>query len=244
MKLFAALCLVLWAGASQAACRQALALGLDVSGSVDSAEYQVQLNGLANALLHPEVQEALLVMPQTPVRLAVFEWSGPEFKRVLLPWTEISGHDALAQAAARIRGSQRVPADPSTAIGAAMRFGLGMLGEQPACWKRTLDLSGDGVSNTGPRPKEIRPLAEATDITVNGLVIAADAPEGRTDQRAEVAALWSYYKVYVISGPGAFVETALGFEDFEAAMVRKLKKELQGQLFSSLLPVQVPMANQ
>ena len=30
-----------------------------------------------------------------------------------------------------------------------------------------------------------------------------------------------------MSGPGAFVETALGFEDFEAAMRRKLERELR-----------------
>ncbi|MCX8955594.1 DUF1194 domain-containing protein, partial [Ruegeria sp. NA] len=36
-------------------CRQALALGLDVSGSVDSREYRLQLDGLASALTRPEV---------------------------------------------------------------------------------------------------------------------------------------------------------------------------------------------
>lgn len=35
--------------AAQANCRLALALGLDVSGSVDSREYRLQLDGLANA---------------------------------------------------------------------------------------------------------------------------------------------------------------------------------------------------
>ena len=33
-----------------AACRQALALGLDVSGSVDACEYRLQIDGLAQAL--------------------------------------------------------------------------------------------------------------------------------------------------------------------------------------------------
>ena len=40
----------LTAGIAQADCRQALALGLDVSGSVDSAEYALQMQGLANAV--------------------------------------------------------------------------------------------------------------------------------------------------------------------------------------------------
>ena len=37
----------------------------------------------------------------------------------------------------------------------------------------------------------------------------------------------------MIVGPDAFVETALGFEAFEDAMVRKLLRELQGLALSS-----------
>ncbi|MGR3579214.1 MAG: DUF1194 domain-containing protein, partial [Sagittula sp.] len=36
-----------------------------------------------------------------------------------------------------------------------------------------------------------------------------------------------YYEAYVVQGADAFVETAAGFADFEEAMVRKLKRELQ-----------------
>ena len=44
-----------------AACRQALALGLDVSGSVDAVEYRLQTAGLAAALMAPEADwDALL----------------------------------------------------------------------------------------------------------------------------------------------------------------------------------------
>ena len=46
-----------------AACRQALAIGLDISGSVDEAEYRLQLDGLASALLNPDVQKAFLAIP-------------------------------------------------------------------------------------------------------------------------------------------------------------------------------------
>ncbi|MCW1950803.1 MAG: DUF1194 domain-containing protein, partial [Octadecabacter sp.] len=48
---------------SQTTCRQALALGLDVSGSVDVQEYRLQLDGLALALGDPEVTAALLAHP-------------------------------------------------------------------------------------------------------------------------------------------------------------------------------------
>jgi hypothetical protein len=39
----------------------------------------------------------------------------------------------------------------------------------------------------------------------------------------------------VITGSGAFVETALGFDDYEAAMTRKLLRELEVLAVSELV---------
>ncbi|WP_417605412.1 DUF1194 domain-containing protein [Primorskyibacter flagellatus] len=225
------LTLILTVTAAQAACRQALVLGLDVSGSVDATEYALQMQGLANALMHAEVQAALLAMPSEPVRLSVFEWSGPTSHRLTLPWTEIENAASIAAAATALRRATRPAGDPSTAIGAAMSHGAALLAGQSDCRKRTLDLSGDGKSNTGPHPREIDGAALGG-ITVNGLVIGppADLDLG------ELAELSSYYQAYVLRGPDAFVETARGFADFEAAMVRKLKRELQGLVMSANTP--------
>ncbi len=211
----------LWGGGAEAACRQALALGLDVSGSVDAAEYRLQTDGLAAALTHPEVVEAVLAIPDAPVRLMVFEWSGPAAQRVVVPWTDLSGPGDLAAVAARLRGTARADMDPSTAIGSAKAFGTAQLALQGACWRRVLDLSGDGTSNTGPRPQDVT----AAGFTVNGLVIAE--PETGSRQVTGLAELSAYYRAWVIEGPEAFVETANGFAAFEAAMVRKLKREMQ-----------------
>nr|WP_106607046.1 DUF1194 domain-containing protein [Shimia abyssi] len=206
-------------------CRQALALGLDVSGSVDAQEYQLQLQGLAGALQHDEVQSVLLAMPSHPVRLAVFEWSGPDDQRVLLPWTEVVDPASLTAITRSLSTTQRTQMDPSTALGSAKQFGAALLDHHPECWKRTLDLSGDGFSNTGPLPRDVKMPGGQT---VNALVIGSDdAPQGDTRQ-TDIAALSSYFHAWVIEGPDAFVETALGFADFERAMVRKLKRELQG----------------
>ncbi|MGA9432657.1 MAG: DUF1194 domain-containing protein, partial [Roseobacter sp.] len=80
---------------SQAECRQALALGLDVSGSVDLREYRLQLDGLVTALNDPDVVNKLFAMPIAPVSLMVYEWSGPEDQVILVPWTQITDRDAL-----------------------------------------------------------------------------------------------------------------------------------------------------
>lgn len=216
MKLWLSIALVIWAGMAQGACRQALALGLDVSGSVDAQEYRLQMDGLAAALTDPEVIEAFLQMPDAPVALAVYDWSGALAQRVVQDWVVVSSAADLVQAAARLRGTARVEGDPSTAIGAAKAFGARLLAQQAGCWRRVLDLSGDGESNTGPRPGEVRPDG----VTINGLVI------GESADADGIGALAAYFGAYVIQGPDAFVETALGFDDYEAAMVRKLKREL------------------
>ena len=228
-----ALFLGLCSASANAACRQALALGLDVSGSVDSREYRLQLDGLANALVHPEVAKALLSMAETPVALAVYEWSGPTDQRIILPWREVTDTTTLTTISDTLRNTKRAPLDPSTAIGSALRFGIALLGDKPMCWKRTLDISGDGKSNTGPDVQTVqRSLPPA--ITVNGLVIGADTLDAQDRRMMEIGELISYYGAVVISGPDAFVESALGFDAFEAAMVRKLKRELQGIVIGQL----------
>ncbi|SLN48039.1 DUF1194 domain-containing protein [Roseisalinus antarcticus] len=209
--------------AATAACRQALAMGLDVSGSVDGVEYRLQLDGLAAALNSEPVRGALLEGPGA-VRIAVYEWSGPQDHRMLQDWVEIDGPGTLDAVVARLRGIQRVRAEPTTAIGAAMALGGQLLNQQADCWQRTLDLSGDGKSNTGPRPQD---MAEMPGVTVNGLVVGAEPEVAAARRLVEIGELVAYYDAYVIRGPNAFVEAALGFGDYEAAMTRKLLRELQ-----------------
>ncbi|MEL6806780.1 MAG: DUF1194 domain-containing protein [Pseudomonadota bacterium] len=222
-----ALALGLWSGASEAACRQALALGLDVSGSVDAREYRLQMDGLAAALDSAKVRQALMIMPDTPVHLLVYEWSGPEDPTVVLPWTAVTGPQVLDGIIGQLRSLERRNATPGTALGLAMREGVSHLNQRKECWKLTLDLSGDGKSNLGPRPVDIKKEIEPTGITVNALVIGADAPTLGDLRQAEISGLSAYFQNEVIVGSDSFVETALGFEDYAAAMARKLERELE-----------------
>lgn len=220
--------LALLTGAAAAQCRQALALGLDVSGSVDEREYRLQLDGLAGALSAPPVRARLLAQPGIPVRLAIYEWSGPRDTRLLVPWTAITGPDRLQDVLETLGATSRVPAHPGTALGTAMQTGIAMLEEQSECWKRTLDLSGDGKANAGIRPRDVPPPPPG--ITINGLIIGdPNAPSNEPFME-----LVAYYRAYVLRGPGAFVESALGFEAFEAAMQRKLLRELQAVAIGAL----------
>lgn len=203
-----------------AECRQALALGLDVSGSVDAAEFRLQLDGLAGALTSRPVKEAILSPDGTSVALAAFLWSGREAQRLILGWTEIRDAAGLDAVAARLSAWRERPDAPTTALGSAMAYGAALLDRAPACWGRTLDLSGDGESNDGPRPMRVRDRLPAG-LIVNALVVVDDATANR---------LPGYFRAEVIHGPGAFVELASGFADYQRAMERKLVRELAARV--------------
>ncbi|MCK0097636.1 DUF1194 domain-containing protein [Yoonia sp. F2084L] len=232
---FAVLAFVL-PGMAEAACRQALALGLDVSGSVDATEYRMQLDGLATALNSERVQEVLFIQPDAPVQILVYEWSGPFDQTVVVQWTPIATAHDLAQITAKLRSHRRATAAPTTAIGAAMLAGFAFLDDRPECWKRTLDLSGDGQTNTGPRPQDIGAHRTPNGVVVNGLVIGSGDRRGDDERFADIKELSSYYTSYVIRGSGSFVEVALGFEDYAAAMERKLMRELASLVMGEVAP--------
>ena len=211
---------------ADAACRQALALGLDVSESVDAFEYRQQLDGLAMALQSPRVQEVLFRQPEAPIHILVYEWSGPNDQKGVVPWTAIDTVVTLGTVARRLQNHQRSEAAPTTAIGSAMLAGFDYLRERSYCWKRTLDLSGDGQTNTGPKPEDISDNRTPSGVVVNGLVIGSGNMRGDDERFADIKELSSYYRTRVIRGSDAFVEVALGFEDYAAAMERKLLREM------------------
>jgi len=87
-------------------------------------------------------------------------------------------------------------------------------------------LSGDGETNVGPLPETIGENLRPAGVTVNGLVVGAGDQDGDDERFVDIKQLSSYYRANVMRGPGAFVEVALGYEDYAATMERKLLREL------------------
>lgn len=195
------------------ACDLALAFALDVSGSVDAAEFRLQREGLAAALLDPEVVSAVAAQPGG-VALMAYEWSGAHQLTQIATWRMVTGAEGLAQVAADVLAAPR-SASGATGIGPAMVFGAHMIDYGTDCRRRVIDISGDGRHNHGYRPRVAWDWPIMDRVTVNALVI-----EG-----AEAEVLL-YYVGQVIGGAGAFVEIAAGFEDYAAAMQRKLLREI------------------
>lgn len=215
----AALCaFALLAGPAAAECRLALVLALDVSSSVDAAEDALQRGGLVAALTAPEVQAAFFASDD-PVALAIYEWSGRYNQEMLLDWTLIDSRAALLQAADTLARSTRSHNDFPTAMGYALAYGARLLQRAPKCLYQTLDMAGDGQNNEGFGPALAYAEFPFDGVTVNGLVVNG------ADYEAETG-LIAFYQSQVLHGPGAFLEIAQGFEDYERAMRRKLEREL------------------
>jgi hypothetical protein len=98
-----------------AECRHALAVGLDVSGSVDQIEYRQQLDGLAYALTRPDVMAVLAPLSGYETEIMVYEWAAQQDIRVLAHWRVITSEHDLTHIADDLRATARTLSSPETA---------------------------------------------------------------------------------------------------------------------------------
>lgn len=195
------------------ACSLALVAAVDVSASVDENEYDLQLQGLATALRAPEVVDAIEAIGG--IWFTGFEWSGHYQQKPLLEWRFLADQAAIETAASELSGQMRARRDYLTALGHALAHASTLLGQAPvACQRQVIDVSTDGINNTGFGPEIAYFDFDFSDVTVNALVVRN---EDRTVR---------YYESKVIRGPGAFVEVTGSYDDYENAMRRKLLKEI------------------
>ena len=205
----------LFASSSEAACRLALLLAIDVSSSVSDDEYKLQQSGLASALLSEDVSHAILDAREGHVALAIYEWSGRYQQSVVVDWTIMDTRQAIAQTATTVLKSNRSYSKYPTAMGYSLGFGARHFAKAPQCDRKVIDVSGDGINNDGFGPTTAYRHFPFEDVTVNGLVIAG------SDADVE----W-FYESEVLLGQFAFLEVAAGFSDFERTMTRKLFREI------------------
>lgn len=219
-----ALGLALAPGARAEGCRLALLLALDVSSSVDESEYRLQKEGLAAALSDDDVRRALLD-GNGPVALAAYEWSGRRQSTLVLDWVLLDSDAALAEAVGTVLAAPRSHDRFPTAMGFALGYGAGLLERAPVCDRRVIDVSGDGITNDGFRPRQAYANFPFDGVTVNGLAVLGSDPR-----------VVEYFRGEVAHGPGAFVEVAEGYADFRRAMTLKLFRELNDMIVGSLVP--------
>lgn len=204
-------------------CSVALVLGLDVSSSVDPVEHRLQTDGLAGAFRDEAVVDAILGGIGSGVMVAVYEWSGFSQQEMIVDWTWLGDSDAIGEFADRLEGNVRQSDSWPTSLGRAVEFATQLHDANPrACFRRVIDISGDGVNNHGAGPDWYAARGMLDGFTVNGLAIRGAVPDPA-----------EYYREYLIFGPGAFVEVAEDYSDYPRAILRKLLRELQAPVAMS-----------
>jgi hypothetical protein len=230
----------------------ALIVSVDVSNSVDSDRYKLQMEGIAKALEDPGVIDAIAGGPNGGILFAMVTWADrPNFT---LPWVRIANKaDALA-VASRVR---KLPLQGGefTCMTKMLRSANDKIVPQiPAKALRiVIDVSGDGPDNcNADEPIEkVRDELVSNGVTINGLPILEGANAGGAGASAGIvpgataaqqlpAGLEDWYKTHVQAGPGSFVLAANGYGDFARAIRQKFVIEISGknsmQKFGALAP--------
>lgn len=196
-----------------ASCDIALVLAMDVSGSVDAHEYQLQVTGVADALRDGAVTDALVA---GQVAVSIVQWSGALEQSVAIPWARMTDYAAVAALATRTARLPRSFAGSNTAVGEAIAFSVTQFDAVRDCAHHVIDVSGDGDENEGYTLRTERRAAWQRGIVINGLAIEA----------AGVARpITNFYNRWVVT-PGGFVITASQHDDFARAILEKLRREL------------------
>ena len=196
------------------ACSVALVMGLDVSSSVDTHEYTLQVTGLADALESPAVANAILTTGG--IWAAAFLWSGQERQDLMADWTWLADRKDIATFAKQIRAAPRTVGSWPTALGRAAVFAADQHRRAPEhCDRRVIDISGDGINNSGRAADWYRERGRFEGLIINGLVIRGAGPDP-----------YNHYAKRLIHGQNAFVEIAEDYADYARAIKRKLVREL------------------
>lgn len=209
-----------------------LALVVDVSGSVDSYEHDLQRRGYADAFRDPRVLDAIRANPLGRIAVTMVEYAGADQQAQITPWILIRDSGSAGEFAAAIIAAPRTPGR-WTSISGGIDFAMPLFENNGYEGQRlVMDVSGDGPNNSGRSAESARDDAVAKGVVINGLAILNDRPNpgGAFWQgRQPMVNLEEYYLNSVIGGLGAFLITTNNFEDFGRAVIQKLIREIAQQ---------------
>jgi Protein of unknown function (DUF1194)/PEP-CTERM motif len=191
----------------------ALSLVIDVSGSVSTTEYNLQMDGYANAFRDLGIQSNLLGGTHKSAAVNVVFFSSNFFTTSLDSFAVLDSADDINAFANALDAFAR-PGGGGTAIHTGTNRALDLMlaatgagGALSGTTRRVVDVSGDGTGNA-TADRAARDRAASAGITINGLPIGP-------------LSLQNYYRDNVITANG-FIEAASGFGDFNEAVRRKI----------------------
>jgi hypothetical protein len=193
-----------------------LVLAVDCSRSINDEEFALQVEGYAEAFRHPSVLRAIQSGERRAIAVTYVQWAGPFLQNQALGWTLINDGESAHEFADRFQTTPRAFHGGGTSLSGIIDFSRSLFRKTGFSGRRrVIDISGDGINNSGRMAQSARDDAVGEGITINGLPILT-----------EVSALDEYFRQNVIGGDGAFVIAAEDFASFAQAILNKLIREI------------------
>lgn len=191
-----------------------LSLVIDVSGSVSTGEYNLMMDGYANAFRDATVQSNILNSGgQNAIAVNAIFFASSAFTTSLDSYTLLNSAASINAFADTLDNFTR-PGSGGTTISSGMNKSLStLIGDNGfESSNLVMDVSGDGTSGISAT-QAARDAAQAGGVTVNGITIGSS---GIND----------FYNANVIT-PDGFSLHATSFADFESGVQQKLRIETQ-----------------
>ena len=196
-----------------------LVIALDVSASVDGREYELMVEGLADAFRSNQIVQAIGAGKNGAIGISIVQWSGFNEQETKIDWIKVGTQTELSQLAENIKNMTRRYHGGATDIGGAIDFSAELFSISGFSSNRwVIDIVGDGPNNVNYAPNRARDKAIRNGIVINALAVTG------------IDVLAAYFADLVIGGEGAFVEKANDFDSFKRAIHRKLLREI-GNLY-------------
>ncbi len=195
-----------------------LSLLVDVSGSIDATEYNLQRAGYAQAFNSLAIRNQILSTANGrlgKIAVNMVQWSGNGQQQQSIGWTLLDSNAAITNFVNALAAMPRAYSG-NTAVGQAIQFGrTGILSNNYNGFRQLMDISSDGEDNvnTDVFVRAARDAAAADGIGINALVI-------------QTPSLVNWYTNNVITGPNAFALFSPTFEDFRETIETKLRFEI------------------
>jgi hypothetical protein len=205
----------------------ALVLAADVSRSIDDGEFQLQRKGYAEGIASARVLTAIAAGNHHAIAITFVEWAGPDEQMVVAKWSVIRDGESAAEFAQTLLTAPRSYAG-RTSISAAVDFAMALFEKSGVeADRRIIDISGDGTNNSGRPITDARDEAVAKGVTINGLAIINERPQGYFFAHTQPpGGLPNWYKENVVGGTGSFLLVVKDFSSFGDAITNKLLNEI------------------
>jgi len=206
-----------------------LQLLIDISGSISTSEYNLQMQGYSNAFASDTVQNAIINGTEGQIAVQLIMWSGASNQQVMIDWTLVDSIASADSFSSEILSIAR-PFSGMTAIGSAIEYAYPLfLNNDFLGTDKVIDISGDGTNNSGSSPAEAAANAISNGVdTINGIVISNN--QTVIDQ---------YYDE-VIAGDSPFLLAPANFDEFQLAIENKIAAEIEGTIPQQAISIPEP----